>query len=94
MASAIAAGSAAWLLYRFLAANNRKDRTARANGALQANARKALSLKEAGPPRSGYPASRTAGQGMRPIPNRDAAPSGALDQEGHRPVLERSRKVR
>jgi hypothetical protein len=27
-------------------------------------------------------------------PRQDHAPSGALDAEGHRPVLERSRKVR
>jgi hypothetical protein len=31
---------------------------------------------------------------MRPLPNEDIAPSGALEKEGHRPVLERSRKVR
>jgi hypothetical protein len=31
---------------------------------------------------------------MHAIANRNAAPSGALNQEGHRPVLERSRKVR
>jgi len=31
---------------------------------------------------------------MQPIPNTGIAPSGALGAEGHRPVLERSRKVR
>jgi hypothetical protein len=31
---------------------------------------------------------------MRPLPNTAIAPSGALNAEGHRPVLERSRKVR
>ena len=40
------------------------------------------------------PATRSANEGMHPIPNKDIAPSGALNQEGHRPVLERSRKVR
>ncbi|MDP2411076.1 MAG: hypothetical protein Q8M26_12435 [Pseudolabrys sp.] len=40
------------------------------------------------------PETRTANEGMHPIPNKDIAPSGALNQEGHRPVLERSRKVR
>jgi hypothetical protein len=94
MAGAVAAGGVAWLLRQALAAGGRNGRAARANGALQANALKALALKEAGSPGPDYPSSRTAGQGMRPIPNRDAVPSGALDQEGHRPVLERSRKVR
>jgi hypothetical protein len=31
---------------------------------------------------------------MRPVPNNDETPPGALEKEGHRPVLERSRKVR
>ena len=93
MAGAVAAGGVAWLLRQALAAGGRNGRAARANGALQANARKALAL-EAGSSGPDYPSSRAAGQGMRPIPNRDAAPSGALNQEGHRPVLERSRKVR
>jgi hypothetical protein len=31
---------------------------------------------------------------MNPIPNRGIAPSGALNEEGHRPVLERSKKAR
>lgn len=35
-----------------------------------------------------------ADEGMRTIPFEDQAPSGAFDAEGHRPVLERSRKVR
>ena len=35
-----------------------------------------------------------ADEGMTSIPFADQAPSGALDAEGHRPVLERSRKVR
>ncbi len=33
-------------------------------------------------------------EGMKSIPFQHQAPSGAFDAEGHRPVLERSRKVR
>lgn len=40
------------------------------------------------------PAGRTADEGMNPTPNAGIAPSGALDAEGQRPVLERSRKAR
>lgn len=32
--------------------------------------------------------------GMNPQPNEGIAPSGALDAEGHKPVVERSRKAR
>jgi len=64
------------------------------HGDLQANARKALVMKEASRSHPTAPVSTTTGEGMRPMANRDAAPSGALNQEGHRPVLERSRKVR
>lgn len=35
-----------------------------------------------------------ANEGMISTPFKDQAPSGAFDAEGHRPVLERSRKVR
>lgn len=35
-----------------------------------------------------------ANQGLKSLPFADQALSGALDAEGHRPVLERSRKVR
>ena len=35
-----------------------------------------------------------ADEGMISTPFEDQAPSGAFDAEGHRPVLERSRKVR
>lgn len=62
---------------------------------LIANAQRALAMEQAadkGAPEK--PASRTADEGMQPIPNTGIAPSGALEQEGHRPVLERSRKVR
>ncbi|MBM3928564.1 MAG: hypothetical protein FJ335_08920 [Sphingomonadales bacterium] len=35
-----------------------------------------------------------ANEGIVSTPHLDQAPSGAFDAEGHRPVLERSRKVR
>lgn len=35
-----------------------------------------------------------ANEGLKSLPFADQAPSGALNAEGHRPVLERSRKVR
>lgn len=35
-----------------------------------------------------------ADEGLKSIPFDDQPPSGALNAEGHRPVLERSRKVR
>jgi hypothetical protein len=60
---------------------------------LQESARRALAMKQA-EPRPERPETRTAHEGMRSLPNTDIAPSGALEQEGHRPVLERSRKVR
>ena len=72
-----------------------RRRLSGARGDLMANAQRALAMKQASdmdePDR---PSTRTADEGMRPLPNSDIAPSGALDQEGHRPVLERSRKVR
>ena len=72
----------------------RRRRSASARGDLVANAHRALALKRAGEGARHHPSSRTAGEGMRSNPNTDIAPSGALNEEGHRPVLERSRKVR
>ena len=43
---------------------------------------------------SSIPESRTAGEGQIQEARADEPPMGALDAEGHRPVLERSRKVR
>ncbi|PKP81802.1 MAG: hypothetical protein CVT79_08595 [Alphaproteobacteria bacterium HGW-Alphaproteobacteria-18] len=43
---------------------------------------------------SSIPESRTAGDGQIHEKRADEPPMGALDAEGHRPVLERSRKVR
>jgi hypothetical protein len=63
---------------------------------LTANTKKALELKRRSASKhtpKNLPTGK-AGRGMRPIPNEENAPSGALKQEGHRPVLERSRKVR
>lgn len=40
------------------------------------------------------PESRTSGDGQISEERANAPPMGALDAEGHRPVLERSRKVR
>lgn len=77
---------------------NKKAATkaSKAKKELTGNAKKALALKKraASHEPSNRPPSKTAGKGMRPIPNNDIAPSGALEQEGQRPVLERSRKVR
>jgi hypothetical protein len=77
-------------------ANKEKARrlALRARGALVANAQHALALKQASDRQSDVPPSRTADPGMKAVPNETIAASGALEQEGHRPVLERSRKVR
>jgi hypothetical protein len=62
---------------------------------LVGNARRALAVKQmAGDPAAERPKSRTADTGMKSKPNEKIAPSGALEQEGFKPVLERSRKVR
>ena len=63
-------------------------------GQLVSNAEPAQSMNNAARTETKRPSSRTAHEGTQPIPNADIAPSGALEQEGHRPVLERSRKVR
>lgn len=57
-------------------------------------ARKAAALKSQANEPAHPDAGRTADKGMNPTPNEAIAPSGALDAEGQRPVLERSRKVR
>lgn len=74
---------------------NERRRHAAARSALTGNARRALAMKRAaGDPAANRPSSRRADEGMQPVPNQGIAASGALDAEGHRPVLERSRKVR
>lgn len=62
---------------------------------LVTNAENALEKKKAMPePAENRPDTRTPNEGMNSLPNQDQPPSGALEQEGHRPVLERTRKVR
>lgn len=58
--------------------------------------RKALKMKQDNPPQpSPFPVEdRSADEGMQPIENEGIAPSGAFDDVGDKPVLERSRKVR
>lgn len=57
---------------------------------------KALSLKQAGEADKDYLEHQAPTSGEGPISgvNANEPVSGALDAEGHRPVLERSRKVR
>lgn len=78
------------------AEKERKRREAEnARAELVASAQQALAMKQAAGNDPDYPASQTAREGMRPLPNQTAtATPGALEQEGHRPVLERSRKAR
>ena len=59
-------------------------------------ARKAMELKQSGAKSRNYlmHQSATAGDGPIPAPNQVEPVSGALEAEGQRPVLERSRKVR
>lgn len=63
--------------------------------AQEAKAKDALRQKNEGAqPPSHPPTEDHADKGMKSIPFEDQPPSGAFDAEGHRPVLERSRKVR
>ena len=57
--------------------------------------KKTLALKQANeePPHH-PPTGDHANGGTQSLPWLDQPPSGAFDSEGHRPVLERSRKVR
>lgn len=86
------------LLAAALKRTSKEKERRRVSGArqqLMSNARQALAMKQAtGDPADDRPTSRTSDEGMQPVPNDSIAPSGALDAEGHRPVLERSRKVR
>ncbi|SFU41683.1 hypothetical protein SAMN02799631_00570 [Methylobacterium sp. 174MFSha1.1] len=67
-----------------------RRRTAEARGSLVSQARRALALRrEAGDPASGRPGSRTAHDGMNPVPNEREAPSGALRQEGQEIAMRR-----
>jgi hypothetical protein len=72
-----------------------RRRVTDARSDLISNAKRALAMKKAADTDPQWPpATRTANEGMQANPNTDTAPSGALKQEGQRPVLERSRKVR
>jgi hypothetical protein len=72
-----------------------RRRVTSARSDLISNAERALAMKKAADTDAQWPpATQTANEGMQPIANADIAPSGALKQEGQRPVLERSRKVR
>ncbi len=90
----LAAAGLACLVYKARRGPVEGGSGASPRGDLQATARKALAMREANMSGPRYPQPATSEEGMRSIPNREAAPSGALNQEGHRPVLERSRKVR
>jgi hypothetical protein len=58
-------------------------------------AAKALALKEANEAPPHHPTTEDhADEGPQLTPRPDQPPSGAFEAEGHRPVLERSRKVR
>lgn len=60
-----------------------------------AHSEKALALKQAGASDPAHPETGDhADLGVKSIPFEDQPPSGAFEAEGHRPVLERSRKVR
>ncbi len=57
-------------------------------------AAKAAAMKDAAEPAPRPAPEPTANTGMPSNDRPDQPPSGALDAEGHRPVLERSRKTR
>ena len=64
------------------------------DAAQKAEAEKAMKLKSESTPPTHPDPGQTAGEGMQPTNEREVAPSGALNAEGQRPVLERSHKVR
>lgn len=67
----------------------------RASAAQVEQSQHALAVKQAGASEPDHPKTGDhADEGVKSIPFEDQPPSGALDAEGHRPVLERSRKVR
>jgi hypothetical protein len=72
-----------------------RRRSLERKSSLVSNARRALRAKQAAPdPAAKRPASQTAHDGMHPVTNDHNPTSGALNKEGYKPVLERSRKVR
>ena len=90
--------AAGWTLYRMIRtpeepAVRQSRRVAAGRERLMANAQRALAMKIGGP-KPWRPESRTAGEGMHSTPNRDIAPSGALQAEGFRPAFERAHRAR
>lgn len=73
-----------------------EDAPERAATAAQAeNSQRALAMKQSGETPPSHPAAvDTPNEGVISTPRPDHPSSGAFDAEGHRPVLERSRKVR
>lgn len=71
-----------------------RRRIKNARGELISDAEHARSMRKAARIEAQLLSTRTAHGGVQPPPSNDLAPSGAWKQEGHRPVLERSRKVR
>ena len=55
---------------------------------------KACEMKKDAGPEAHIPEHQTADEGMKPLPNKGIAPSGALNAEGNTPVLSRSHGVR
>ncbi|WP_027174174.1 hypothetical protein [Methylobacterium sp. 10] len=67
-----------------------RRRNARARSKTVSGARRALALKQAAnDPHENRPSSRTANNGMMPVPNETIAPSGALNQEGQEIAMRR-----
>ncbi len=89
--------AAGWAIYRMVrtpdAAAREQRRVQTGRDRLKANAERALSLKMRAP-KPWRPESRTADEGMHSTPNRDIAPSGAMEAEGFRPAFERSHRAR
>jgi hypothetical protein len=82
------------LLSAALKRANKEAERRRATNVRISNAKRALSTNNISHFDTQWPpATRTANEGMRPIPNSDIAPLGALTQQAQRPVMERSRKV-
>lgn len=71
-----------------------KTRKTKHPAAQLAPSKRALALKSAAPSPDHPVPDPTPDFGMQSTPQAGQAPSGALNAEGQRPVLERSRKVR
>ncbi len=69
--------------------NNENDKSK-----LQKNMEKALEMKKEAGPEAQIPEDQTSHDGMKSLPNKGIAPSGAFNAEGNTPVLSRSHGVR